>query len=68
MVAAAKLPTCDSENWGPDRLPDIEALWRTACPEETIGLDDLRTVLVDGGGSVVAEVDGGGSSPSRRPR
>ncbi len=48
------------ENWGPDRLPDIEALWRTACPEETIGLDDLRTVLVDGGGSVVAEADGGG--------
>ena len=41
-------------------MPDIEALWRTACPEETIGLDDLRTVLVDGGGSVVAEADGGG--------
>ncbi len=48
------------EDWGPDRLPDIEALWRTVCPGEPIGVDDLRTVLVEGGGSVVAEADGGG--------
>ena len=43
---------------GEERLAELAELWAVASPAEPIGIEELRTVLVDGGGTIIATADG----------
>ena len=49
------------QEWGPESLPDLATLWAAASPAEPLGVDELRTVLIDGGGTILASEDGRGA-------
>jgi len=46
------------EDAGEERLAELAELWAVASPADPIGLEELRTVLVDGGGTIIASADG----------